>query len=423
MFRLKEMTSFLLEMILAIIVFAWNKKKRKYYWIIIPCAIVASYFIVDFATVYINKIEIGLLGLILKYMFAFCVVVGLTWASFDRPFKKSFLTVSEAYVLQNLAFYLFRIISLCVKIDFKYFDIVRWSVILFVYGVAFVFSLFLRKLKIHSEKSSTYYILSTISIFGVLILSSFNTYTKNFGIMNCVYAIIVDLFMLTMYFGLFRISMQRRIIEMYGCLLRLEHNQMQLSKNAVDIINFKCHDLRHQISVLRNGRLNPEYDEQIKKIENAISDYEAMCITGNEVLDIVISEKYLLCLKEKIEFSYNLEGKQIYFMEDMDICTLFGNALENAINSVRYEDVDKKFINLLMIKKQNLLCIHMENYCKEPPEFKDGLPITRNDEQFHGYGTRSMKETVEKYGGNLVMEYADNVFITDITIPVPPSKM
>lgn len=412
------MTSFLLEMILSVTALAWYKKKRKFSWLTIPLGIVVSYIVIRFTTIYIDRIQIELLKLILKYTFAFCVIVLLAWAVFDCPFKKSFLTVSEAYIIQNLAFYLFQIIVINTSISFRHFDILRWSIILIVDGISFLSTIFLRKLNIHSEKSATYYALSMISIFGVLILSSFNTSVKNFGTMNCVYAIILDLFMLTMYLSLFRLSMQKQIIDMYGKLMRLQKNQMKLSKNAVDIINFKCHDLKHQISVLKTEANTPEFDKNIQKIENAISDYEAMCNTGNEVLDIIISEKYLLCLKESIEFSYNIDGKQISFMEDMDICTLFGNALDNAISSVKGTDIDKRFINLLMIKKQNLLCIHMENYCKDDVEFKNGLPLTKQDEEFHGYGTKSMKTIVERYDGNIVMDCSDHIFVTDITIPV-----
>ena len=62
--------------------------------------------------------------------------------------------------------------------------------------------------------------------------------------------------------------------------------------------------------------------------------------------------------------------------------------------------------------------IRTENYCDEKPAFRDGMPVTsKKDQQLHGYGMKSMRNTVEKYGGTVRAEQEEERFILMILIP------
>lgn len=70
------------------------------------------------------------------------------------------------------------------------------------------------------------------------------------------------------------------------------------------------------------------------EIEKSVSLYDANVKTGNTVLDTILTEKSLLCYKKGIILSCVADGENIAFMEDADVYSLFGNALDNAIEAV-----------------------------------------------------------------------------------------
>ena len=107
-------------------------------------------------------------------------------------------------------------------------------------------------------------------------------------------------------------------------------------------------------------------------------------------------------------------------MEDMDISALFGNMLDNAIESVcRQKNQEKRLIGLYVTREKQFLRIRTENYCEEKLEFRNGLPVTtKADKHLHGYGMKSIRTIVEKYGGSAVASQKNNWFELKILIPV-----
>ena len=121
--------------------------------------------------------------------------------------------------------------------------------------------------------------------------------------------------------------------------------------------------------------------------------------TGNSVLDTVLTGKSLYCAKRQIKLTCVADGAQLSFMDVMDICTLFGNALDNAIEcELSIPDKEKRLIHLEVYTKKDFLVIRCENYCPAPPVFQDGLPMTtKADREYHGYVLKSMRYTCLVY--------------------------
>ena len=98
--------------------------------------------------------------------------------------------------------------------------------------------------------------------------------------------------------------------------------------------------------------------------------------------------------------------------EIANIHTLFGNALDNAIEcELSIPDKEKRLIHLEVYAKKDFLVIRCENYCPAPPVFQDGLPMTtKADREYHGYGLKSMRYTAQKYGGTMTVQAKDEWF-------------
>lgn len=200
-----------------------------------------------------------------------------------------------------------------------------------------------------------------------------------------------------------------------------EQKQYRLIKENIDAINIKCHDLKHQIHFLReSGQVDETY---LNSIEQSINVYNSKVRTGNETLDIILTEKRLHCNSNNIQMTCMAEGEKMSFMEEMDIFSLFGNALDNAIEYENKIDVEKRFIHLSVRAVDKLLIIHIENYFEGELNFIDGIPqTTKVDKSYHGFGMKSIQKVVNKYKGNLSVSTEDNLYEINIMLPIPNNK-
>ena len=115
------------------------------------------------------------------------------------------------------------------------------------------------------------------------------------------------------------------------------------------------------------------------------------------------------------------DGKQLGFLEVMDLCSVFGNALDNAIESVeRLSDTEKRLIRLAVYVQNGLLMIRTDNYFETPLQKNgDEFETTKADKTSHGYGIKSIRYVAGKYGGSVSIGTEDGWFSLKVLIPVP----
>lgn len=199
-------------------------------------------------------------------------------------------------------------------------------------------------------------------------------------------------------------------------LLHQERKQYELSKETIDLINIKCHDLKHQISALRQNAS----EESIAEIEHAVMIYDSGVKTGNDVLDVILTEKKLQCESRNVQMTCMVKNDLISFMDAMDIYSLFGNAISNAIESVcELPDNQNRCVGVTVNGVGGMAVVHVENYFDGKLKIADGLPVTNKDADYHGFGMKSMARIARKYGGELTVSVADNKFNLDVVLPMP----
>lgn len=221
---------------------------------------------------------------------------------------------------------------------------------------------------------------------------------------------------------MFKKSTMRQELEVMNLLYQKEREQYFLAKENIELINQKCHDLKHQIRALRKGDKD-ELDKYLKDIENSVEIYEAIVKTGNEVFDTILTEKSLHCRAKQIQVSCVADGSQMDFIDTIDLYTLLGNAMDNAIEAVeQFIEPEKRQIDVMIYRQQSFLVIHIMNPLPQTLIYKEGLPVTtKGDKGFHGFGLRSMKMIVKKYEGFLSVSEEDGCFSLKMLIPIPES--
>lgn len=220
-------------------------------------------------------------------------------------------------------------------------------------------------------------------------------------------------------------TLARQELSAMQMLLESQYAQYRMSRDSIDMINRKYHDLKHQIAALR-AEQNPTVRGQwLDEMERDIQAYEAQNKTGNTVLDTLLTGKSLYCQKHHIALTVVADGGQLGFMDMMDICSLFGNALDNAIECERkLADKDKRMIHLTLAAQKQFLILQVENYCPDAPSFRDGLPVTtKRDSENHGFGVKSIQFTARKYGGSTSIQVRDGWFVLRVLLPIPNQEV
>ena len=93
-------------------------------------------------------------------------------------------------------------------------------------------------------------------------------------------------------------------------------------------------------------------------MEEEVSAFENMSKTGNQVLDTILAAKIFHCRKNYIQITCVADGKLLDFIHVTDLCSIFGNALDNAIEHViMIPEVEKRLIHLTVSAKRVLFLL------------------------------------------------------------------
>ena len=217
-----------------------------------------------------------------------------------------------------------------------------------------------------------------------------------------------------------RNNMVRRELDALQNALENQYKQYKQSRESIDLINMKHHDLKHQIAVLRQLNDSEKRSEFLDRMEADIAAYELENKTGNSVLDTLITGKSMYCKKHGITMTVVADGSLLGFMDAMDICSIFGNALDNAIESVmKTEDKEKRLIHLSVSKVKSFVMIRIENYFEGALMVADGdFVTTKGDKSSHGWGIKSVRHTAGRYDGVVNIKTENHWFELKILIPI-----
>lgn len=220
----------------------------------------------------------------------------------------------------------------------------------------------------------------------------------------CVFALMI----LLIRKGIFYTSRKDLEVEMMNNLLVKEREQFEKSRENIDVINAKCHDLRHQLSNLE-GKIT---SEELQSLKQATEFYDSTIKTGNDVLDSILYEYQLSCQNHHIRMTCMMDGKLLSFMDPSDLYSLLANALSNAIRALSEVDEENRVLSITLEEKSGIKLLEIDNYYKGDCRFDDkGLPLSdKDDGRNHGFGSRSISYIVRKYSGTLSYKTDDGIF-------------
>lgn len=183
------------------------------------------------------------------------------------------------------------------------------------------------------------------------------------------------------------------------------------------------HDIKNHIACVKGViKSNQDASNYICNIEDELDRYDNSFNTGNMILDIILNEKNKICKEIDIELLIDINNIEICsFIDIIDICSIFSNIFDNAIEACeKVSDFDKEII-LRATKVNNFFVIRIENTKQNEVNIKNNyIKTDKKDTYLHGIGIKSIKDSVAKYNGEVVIDYSETRFIMKIFIPLVP---
>lgn len=141
-------------------------------------------------------------------------------------------------------------------------------------------------------------------------------------------------------------------------------------------------------------------------------------------MNAVLSVKEQLMQQQNISLRLKLDIPEELPFEKADICVLFANALDNAIESCLAFPPEKRRIEIAARHRKGMLALSIKNPASLALEAGNHLPFTtKSDAKSHGFGLRSMEEIVKHYQGSLEVNSDRQVFELFLYLPEPVKRL
>lgn len=228
----------------------------------------------------------------------------------------------------------------------------------------------------------------------------------------------------------YRLSRQR---EMELEIAQLKQDQAEILERDYQALsrtyesNAKLyHDLHNHIEAIYQCLNQGNIQEAIRYCEDLrtpVREISQTVWTGDKALDYLISSKMSLAEQEHIKTKVNIEYPHNTNIRSVDLTTILGNLLDNALEAAEAAPDELRFLNLTIRRINAMLIIKVENgYSNAPTENSEELETTKEDKASHGWGLKSVQTAADRYDGTITTDYKDGVFQSIVTLSFQPVK-
>lgn len=413
--------SFLLEMIIATFVFAFSMKRKTQFYKRLLCFFLPVVLVSGFIP---NSIP--------KFFVEMLVTGAGICCCYEVSWRKAVYCANCAYALQHFSYALEAVLYMSMRKSLFHahallahgadFSWEFWLCYFMSYmGTYLLLSRGVKREITYDVSVRQTWLFSTGVLAVVLILSAFvqqyldeNQYGP---VLLCyLYSMLCCVFIIFLEYGIYQSAVLKNEISVIHYLWARRQEQYVTAKENIASINRKCHELKREIAKIQKMESLEMLKNSLEELQKEIQIYDAVVKTGNEVLDVVLTEKSLYCNSQQITLACVVDGTKLGFIEATDIYALFEDGLDNAVSHViSLEEAQKRQVAVTVWSKSGLLLIQIENYCEE----EGGNDCIETQDDKTGYDGKSMQYLVDKYDGYMTCHHENSLFIRRISIPLP----
>lgn len=270
-------------------------------------------------------------------------------------------------------------------------------------------------------------IFAVLGLFGVICLSQQNILTlSDDQLVTWMILSMVLMFAILMYRVYRQHEMEVEITKLKQAQAEiLVRDYQTLSKTYAD--NAKLyHDLHNHIEAIYQCLTQGDVDTAVKYCEDLrtpVQEISKTIWTGDKATDYLINSKMALAEQMKILTKVNIEYPHNTNIRSVDLTTVLGNLLDNALEALETATGDLRFLNLTIRRINDMLIVKVENGCADAPILQDGqLQTTKKDTIFHGWGIKSVLAAAQRYDGTVDTNFHNGVFQTVVTLSYHPIR-
>jgi len=405
--------------------FLGNKKQSKWLWAVCVIAYVAVLNFIDIDNFAI-KILLGLsLNFALSLMFNGNIKIKLL----ATCLYYIFLFIADAVVFLNMG-WIFKV-EQSALIDGGIFAVT--GAITSKLLVLFIVKIVCRLRKKYNSRLSLQHWIAIItypiiSCFLIYMLSQMNWQTSISPLMSSI-AVVCVLYFNIIAFYLFEYFSERseREFKQRALERQIAAQKKETARQNAKLLSKKSflHDIRHHnqllLKLVEKGDIKEAIDlitSKISKLNDLDGEY---VFTGNTAINALFNSELAYAETQNIK----IDVTEIHLptgaeLETEDICIIFANSLENAIEACQKVDENNRFIKIILKYRDDRLVYKITNPTdgKAIKNKDGGFKSTKTTAGDHGLGIENIEKAVYKYGGVFKAEHSDNVFTLTFSIPI-----
>lgn len=160
-----------------------------------------------------------------------------------------------------------------------------------------------------------------------------------------------------------------------------------------------------------------EIKSYLNQLEDSLVEIDQIVKSGNTMLDAIVNSKLSLASQKEIPMNVKVFVGQQPLINDVDLCVILGNVLDNGIEACEeVEDPSARMLRVYISILKQQMYISVTNSRPLSQEIQENYSSTKNDKR--GLGIRRINQLVAKYDGVINRQYEEEVFVTEILLPL-----
>lgn len=233
-------------------------------------------------------------------------------------------------------------------------------------------------------------------------LSSYENYLLFGGVVVAFMLILTSIIMTIQCYNAMQYKLKSQMNEYY---LQMQLNHFRAYQETQTQTRRIRHDMKNHMIGMKDLYNRKKYEElgvYLEELSNVTGEIEKEYHIGNDMADAIINEKMLRQKEIHLSITGSMYG--VSAIDPIDICTIFANALDNALEEIKQNGFKEPKITISVKREKRFVVLIFTNSCKEKKDVKELLTTSKKDGENHGFGIQNMRKAAEKYQGDLTYE-------------------